>query len=143
MPPDESLDSLALCIALRTRRLSRLITRRYDHGLRETGLTVAQFILLGMVALNQPVSPTSLGRMLDLEKSTLSRTLRPLIESKFLISEAASAGGQSLRITRKGHEQLRRALPAWKEAQREVLAMLGGDAVSQLDQMIAAIAKRE
>jgi hypothetical protein len=64
-----------------------------------------------------------------------------LIESKFLASEAGNAGGQSLRITRKGREVLQRALPAWKKAQAKTIALLGADAASTLDGMIAAMAK--
>jgi len=64
-----------------------------------------------------------------------------LIESKFLICEAGNAGGQLLRITRKGREVLRRALPAWKKAQAKMIALLGADAVSTLDAMIAAMAE--
>lgn len=129
------------CIALRVRRLSRLVTRRYEHALRDAGLTAAQFSLMGVVAMKGPLSPIVLARMLDFDKSTLSRNLRPLIDSKFLISEPLSAGGQSLRITRNGREVLQRALPSWKKAQVEVMAMLGEDIVSRLDGMIAAMAE--
>lgn len=141
MKPDvRELRAATRCIALRARRLSRLVTRHYEHQLRDTGLTVAQFSLVGVVALKQPLSPIALARMLDLDKSTLSRNLRPLIGSNLLVSESADAGGQSLRITDKGWETLDRALPAWKKAQREVLARLGGDVASRLDGMIAAMA---
>lgn len=130
------------CIALRARRLSRLVTRHYEHALRDVGLTATQFTLIGAVAIEQPLSPIDLARMLDLEKSTLSRNLRPLIESKFLISRTRDKGGQFLSLTRKGRGALRRALPEWKKAQGKVMALLGGDVVSRLDGMIAAVADR-
>ena len=141
VPNNLVLYSAAGCIALRARRFSRLVTRHYERALREAGLTQGQFSLLGAVAMEEPLSPIALARILDLEKSTLSRNLRPLIESKFLVCEAGNAGGQSLRITRKGREVLRRALPAWKKAQVKMIALLGADAVSTLDAMIAAMAE--
>ena len=141
VPHDSVLYSAAGCIALRARRFSRLVTRHYERALRDAGLTQGQFSLLGAVAMKEPLSPIALARMLDLEKSTLSRNLRPLIESKVLVCEAGNAGGQSLRITRKGREVLRRAHPAWKRAQAKMIARVGADALSTLDGMIAAMAE--
>lgn len=105
--------------------------------MRQTGLTLAQFILLGAVALEQPVSPNILARRLDLEKSTLSRNLGRLIRSKLLDSEARDGGGQTLRITAKGLKVFHKAFPAWKKAQAEVTALVGEESVSLLNGMIA------
>ena len=116
-----------------------MVTRLFEDALRETGLTVTQLILLCVVALKQPLSPISLARALDLDKSTLSRTLRPLLKMKLLISEIATGGGQTLRVTRKGSDEIRRVFPEWKKAQTEVLTLLGTDAVAKLDSMIAAL----
>jgi DNA-binding MarR family transcriptional regulator len=140
-PEVGELRAATRCINLRVRRPSRLVTRHFEHALQDTGLSAARFSLMGMVALKQPLSPIALAGMLDLDKSTLSRNLRPLIHSGVLISKPVSAGGQSLLITRKGRAVLQRALPAWKKAQVEVLAMLGEDVVSRLDGMIAAMAE--
>lgn len=142
MNNEGALHAATQCIALRARRFSRLVTRRYELALRDVGVTAAQFTLMGAVAIKQPVSPIDLARMLDLDKSTLSRNLRPLIRSKFLTSEGRTAGGQSLRITRKGRDLLSRALPQWRKAQAEVTAILGITVVSRLDGMIAAMARR-
>lgn len=124
------------CVALRARRFSRLITRRYDRVLRDAGLTAAQFSLLGAVALKQPVPPIALARMLDLEKSTLSRNLRPLMASRLLASEGSKEGGQLLMVTPKGRDTLRKALPAWRKAQTDVVSLIGEDIVAKLDGMI-------
>lgn len=138
---DAELRDAMRCIALRARRFSRLISRRYDHALRETGLTAAQFSLLGAVTLKQPVAPVELARMLDLEKSTLSRNLRLLITSKLLASEVRKTGGQLLTVTPKGRDLLGKAIPAWREAQTDVISLIGEDVVSKLDRMIAKIGK--
>ena len=137
-PNDAALSEASGCIALRARRLSRVVNRHYEDALRDAGLTPGQFTLLAAVAITEPLSPSALARTLDLDKSTLSRNLRPLLRSKFLVCEARNAGGQSVRITRKGREALHRALPAWKNAQAKVMALLGADVVSMLDGMIAA-----
>jgi DNA-binding MarR family transcriptional regulator len=139
---DPGVRAVAGCIALRARRFSRVVNRHYEHAMRGAGLTPSQFTLLAAVAIMEPVPPIALARTLDLDKSTMSRNLRPLIQSKFLVCEVGNAGGQTVRITRIGRSVLRRALPAWKKAQVEVMALLGPDVGSRLDEMIAATAKR-
>lgn len=77
--------------------------------------------------------------MLDLEKSTLSRNLRPLIASKLLRSIGPKEGGQLLRVTPKGRDTLHKAIPAWRKAQAEVVSLVGEDVVSELDGMITSM----
>lgn len=138
---ESSLYAATECIGLRARRFSRVVSRHYEEALREAGLTPHQFTLLVAVAMKRSLSPIELARTLDLDKSTLSRNLRLLIQSKLLVREARSIGGHSVRISRKGREVLHRAFPAWKKAQEDVTALLGADVVSRLDGMIAATAK--
>lgn len=134
---EDDLKAATHCVALRARRFSRLVTRRYDHALRGAGLTAAQFSLLGAIALKQPVAPVALVRMLDLEKSTLSRNLRPLVASKLLRSDGPKEGGQLLTVTPKGRDTLQKAIPAWRQAQADVLSLIGADIVPKLDRMIS------
>jgi len=63
------------CIALRARRISRLVTKLFEDALRESPITVAQFTLLGASIIGGPLQPARLAKMLDIEKSTLSRNL--------------------------------------------------------------------
>lgn len=128
------------CVALRARRLSRLVTRLFEEALRRSGITVAQFTLLGATILAGPLQPARLGRMLDLEKSTLSRNLR-LLEAAGLvrIARAEDAAGQRVTATERGRSALIAALPAWRKAQARAVAALGEVVVGKLDGMIAAL----
>lgn len=127
------------CIALRARRLSRLVTRLFEEALRGQGITVAQFTLLGAAILEGPLQPARLARMLDLEKSTLSRNLR-LLEAEGLVRIGSSdEGGQRVTVTERGRRALVEALPAWREAQARAIAALGDVVVGRLDTMIAAL----
>jgi DNA-binding MarR family transcriptional regulator len=128
------------CIALRARRLSRLVTRLFEDALRGGGITVAQFTLLAATVLEGPLQPARLGRRLDLEKSTLSRNLE-LLEAAGLVRIASSedGAGQRLTATERGRRTLIAALPAWRKAQARALAALGDVVVGRLDGMIAAL----
>jgi len=130
------------CIALRARRLSRVVTKLFEDALRGHGITVAQFTLLGAAVLEGPLQPARLARMLDLEKSTLSRNLR-LLEAAGLVRIASADGepGRRVTATDRGRRKLVYALPAWREAQALAVGALGDVVVGRLDAMIAALGR--
>ncbi|HEY4769754.1 MAG TPA: MarR family transcriptional regulator, partial [Myxococcales bacterium] len=64
------------CLAVRVRRLGRVITRVYDAALAPHGVTIAQLNLLTAIVAADGPRPTDLVRILDVEKSTLSRDLQ-------------------------------------------------------------------
>jgi hypothetical protein len=63
------------CVGARIRMLNRKISRIYDEAVRPHGIKFSQMNILTMVALNEPVAPVDLVRVLELEKSTLSRNV--------------------------------------------------------------------
>jgi DNA-binding MarR family transcriptional regulator len=125
-----------VCVAMRARRLSRILTRAYDEALRELGLTVPQFTLLKATAAQEPVSPAEIGRSLDLEKSTLSRTLGKMIERGWLDEYRGEDGGKIIVATSFGRRTLKVALPVWSEVQSRAKQELGGQELEALDRMI-------
>jgi len=64
------------CLSVRVRRLGRVITRIYDAALAKHGVSAAQLNLLAAIAAGDGARPGDLTRLLDLEKSTLSRDLK-------------------------------------------------------------------
>lgn len=128
------------CVALRARRLSRLVTRLFEEALRPHRITVAQFTLIGATILEGPLRPARLARLLDLEKSTLSRNLRLMEAAGLLrVEEAGDGTGQRIHVTESGQRTLVRAFPAWREAQERAVRAMGCAVVQKLDSMIAAL----
>jgi len=117
------------CLAFRVRRLNRRVTRLYDAALRPFGLTVAQFNMLVALGLGLDLKASDLSRALDLEKSTVSRNLKRLIEHRWVrpVDEA-----RVLRLTAAGQRLVRRALPAWRQAQREAAVAIDADLVDAI-----------
>jgi DNA-binding MarR family transcriptional regulator len=101
------------CMASRVRRLERLLTRIYDEALRGHGLTGSQLGMLVAIQLSGNTTAAAVGRILELEKSTVSRNLARLAASGFV---DASAG---LRITARGSAAIAACHPAWRQAQRK------------------------
>jgi DNA-binding MarR family transcriptional regulator len=119
------------CIGFRARRLMRVVSRLYDEALRDSELTVAQLSLLAAIELQGPVQPGELAQAMDLEKSTLSRNVKLMVERGLLrISEGETGRAQTLELT-----ALIAALPAWEQAQQQAGALLGPDAAKVLDRL--------
>lgn len=129
------------CVALRARRLSRLVTRLYERALSGHDITIAQFTLLGAAVLEGPLKPARLARLLDLEKSTLSRNLRLMEAAGLLriVSDGTGPAGHLVHVTGRGRRTLAGALPAWREAQRRVTDALGAGVVGELDTMLSRL----
>jgi DNA-binding transcriptional ArsR family regulator len=76
----------ASCIATRIRQLSRIITRVYDDAMRPLGITASQSTLLTQLAQQDGITAVEIGCTLDIEKSTLSRNLKRLLDLGLIIS---------------------------------------------------------
>ena len=133
MPTDA--DTIAAgCYAMRVRRLSRKLTRLYEAELRGVGMSAARFNVLVAVATAPGVQASELVAILDIEKSTLSRNLKGLIDDGFVIAAPADSGrGRGLRVTDAGRALIADARPAWDRAQAKAEAALGELASSLLE----------
>jgi DNA-binding MarR family transcriptional regulator len=120
------------CLAFRVRRLNRRVTRIYDAVLRPFELTIAQFNMLVALGLGLDLRAGDLARALDLEKSTLSRNLKRLVERR-LVTVAGDM--RILKLTAAGRRLVTRALPAWREAQREAVVAIDSDLIERLRRM--------
>jgi DNA-binding MarR family transcriptional regulator len=118
------------CLALRSRRLARRVSRLYDEALRGHGVTVAQFGLLTAIIRSGTTSPTALSRALDLEKSTLSRNLALMVEHGWISSQPDGARGVSLRALAAGRRTFERAYPAWEAAQAQAATLMTREAAN-------------
>jgi DNA-binding MarR family transcriptional regulator len=100
----------------------------FDSVMREVDLTGTQFTLLVAIGSAQFDSISELGDRLYIEKSTLSRNLRPL-EKAGLIERDISKPGRaiSLVLTPSGHQRLLKAYPLWQDMQANIENTLGSN----------------
>src|SRR6202158_5322063 len=74
-----SIEAIAKsCIAVRLRRLNRVVTNFYDDALRPLGLKVSQLNILIATARLGLARPAQVCEILQLDTSTLSRNVKPL-----------------------------------------------------------------
>ncbi|WP_256080103.1 MarR family winged helix-turn-helix transcriptional regulator [Massilia sp. YIM B04103] len=126
--------SLAIpCTCFQLRKLTRTVTRFYDQRLlAQAGLKNTQFSLLSHV-LQLSLPMARLAAEMGMERTTLTRNLRPMIEAGWIELQAGGDPRQRIvAITAAGREVQRAARPAWRAAQKELEALLGAQAVAGL-----------
>jgi DNA-binding MarR family transcriptional regulator len=139
------VDEVSGCTCRRARRTARRLTQIYDRALDPSGLTANQFDLLANLfaaTLTQQKSfPIGvLAARMGMHPTTVARDLVPLIARGF-VAETDDPRDRRIRsvlITRKGHTKLRRAVPLWRRAQRQVQAALGTEVCQVLNAVLDA-----
>lgn len=126
------------CLCFELRRAARAVSRDYDRWLKPTGLKTTQFSVLSMASGRGPVSITELAEALGMERTSLTRNLRPL-EARGLLRVAPEGWKRTrlVEITREGRAVLETALPLWAQAQQALKAELGDGQVEQLKALLA------
>ena len=121
------LDETADCACLNLRGTARAVTQMYDEVLRPSGLRATQFSVLAAVATEGPASMTVIAGALVMDRTTLTRNLKPLM-GRGLVKPDKSADDRRQRrivITREGKAVLAKALPLWKKAHGKIVTGIG------------------
>jgi DNA-binding MarR family transcriptional regulator len=120
------------CTGARLRRLTRRVTAHYEHHLRTTGLKLSQYSLL--VHLSQrPESLSALADRMEIDRTTLSRNLQPLLDRGLVDETTGSDGRQRLFVLSANGARLRAAArKQWRQAQLALEHHLGRDFVANL-----------
>jgi DNA-binding MarR family transcriptional regulator len=115
--------SSCLCNALR--QASRAVSRLYDGELRGVGLRTTQYSLLRHLRRAGEVRQRDLGGLTSLDETTLTRNLRPLIDSGWVaVGTGEDRREKLVRLTDAGAAKLRQARPAWERAQQRMRSRL-------------------
>jgi DNA-binding MarR family transcriptional regulator len=131
------------CACHKVRMAARAVTRTYDDALRPVGLRATQLAVLVAIAVEGAMSITALAKLMVMDRSTLTRNLRPL-EEEGLVAVGLEGWRRSrtLEVTEKGRSRLGDALPLWKQAQETLRDKLGEqnwvNIHSDLDRLIRA-----
>jgi DNA-binding MarR family transcriptional regulator len=112
-----------LCNALR--QASRAVSRLYDRELRGVGLRTTQYSLLSLLHRSGEVRQGDLGPLTVLDETTLTRTLRPLVDRGWVAVRAGrDRRERRVSITGVGTAKLAKARPAWQRAQERLQSSL-------------------
>ena len=128
------------CYCAVLRAASRKTTALYDAALAPAGLTLAQYSLMRRIERAGSPSLTELGRLAELDRSTVGRNVRLLAKLGLAdLREAEDQREAAVSLTAVGRAALDAAKPLWSGAQRDIERKLGPEAAKALLVLAAAL----
>ena len=135
--PDPSATPVG-CTCFSLRKLTRTVSRLYDLHLATAGMKTTQYSLLRSIA-REAVPVAELAARLSTERTTLTRTLKPLIDAGWVILRPGTDSRQRIvTITDNGRAAIKAARQAWRRAQTQLETALGMTAVRDLHRQLDA-----
>jgi DNA-binding MarR family transcriptional regulator len=112
------------CYCTQLRRASSGLTKVYDEALRPQRLRITQFSMLRGLARLGKATLTELSDELALDRTTMSRSVKLLIDAGWVDAATGEADGREkiLKLSDRGKKKLQDAIPAWSKAQAKVEA---------------------
>ena len=127
------------CSSFKLRQLSRRVSQHFDHIVGVAGLKTTQYSLLSHIVKLGPVRPGELAAQMEMDASTLTRNLQPLVAQGWVIVGPGEDGRcRCVTVTPAGRAKRSEAQREWKRAQTLLNARLGAGAVARLHTLIDA-----
>ena len=123
----------AKCACYNIRKVARIVTQLYETIMEPSGLLSTQFLLLAAIGRVGAANITRLAQVLSMDRTTLTRNLRPL-ERQGLIEIDAGLDRRThiARLTEPGRQRIEATLPLWREAQATVISRFGQNRAAAL-----------
>jgi DNA-binding MarR family transcriptional regulator len=132
----DPLDKPLGCTCFKLRKLTRAMSRLYDQHMATVGLKTTQYSVLANAA-RAALPVAELAEILGVERTTLTRNLKPLQDAGWIELKAGADSRQRIvTITEAGRAMLKLAYVAWRRAQTEFETLIGRDAVRALHQQL-------
>lgn len=132
---------IEVCLCHHLRRAARVATRLFDDALVPSGINANQFNVLIAVASFREASAARIADKLGMDRTTLSRNLKPLRRAGLI----ESGGGSGRRpdvvmLTETGRRKLEDAMIHWQQAQSRLSKHLGNAPAGQLLSLLSNVA---
>lgn len=123
----------SICYCINLRRAAGAVSALYDRYLEPAGVSVTQFSLLLNIGRQEVCSVSDLAAFTGLDRTTLVRTLKPLLDQK-LVQDLAQPGTRNRRLTltASGRDTVERCDVLWEKAQKTIEEQIGRDQVQNL-----------
>jgi DNA-binding MarR family transcriptional regulator len=124
---------LGPCACSEVRRIARKLTSLYDEALAPAEITITQYSLLANIGRTGQLSHTVLADKLGMDRTTLTRNLRPLIRAQWVaVTRGEDRRQHLLQLTAAGKRKVDRSLPLWEKVQGRFIAEIGPQSFQEL-----------
>jgi len=125
------------CSAMKLRQLSRRVSQHFDQIVGHAGLKTTQYSLLSQIIRLEPVRPGQLADVMEMDASTLTRNLQPLVAQGWVhIGPGENGRTRLVGATDLGREKRTQTQREWKRAQLAFNERLGDELVARLHAVI-------
>ena len=126
------------CVSNNLQKTARAVSRMYADVMRPTGLGRSQFAILESLSAQSPLPLAALAERLYMDRTTLTRNLKPLINGGLVRREPSpeDARAVSIVLTREGRAKLRQARRYWQKAQARAVQNFGEAQWMELEAML-------
>lgn len=120
------------CTCFRLRRAARQVSQVYDRELAAVDLSLNEYSILRHAERGDCLLG-GLADSLGMERTTLTRNLRPLLEAGWLReARGEDARQRVISITASGRKRIASAKPHWQRAQQSIEAAFGAVRTTRL-----------
>ena len=117
---------MSACTCANLRKAARVVTQAYDAALQPVGLKATQLTLLATLANRGDMPLTRLAEALVMDRTTLTRNLKPLDRQGLIrIEQEADQRVRKVTLTDTGARVLKQAQPLWEHVQSQIHEKLG------------------
>lgn len=134
---------LSECHCLNLRWVTSQTIALYDKYLKEVEITVQQYSILKNIYYLSPITVTDLSYKLKLDRTTLSRNVKILVDKNFVKYTIPKGRGKLLELTIHGEEKLSLANIQWEKAQKIFVDKLGADRLQEWNELISCLLEEE
>ncbi|MBV8213959.1 MAG: winged helix-turn-helix transcriptional regulator [Verrucomicrobia bacterium] len=136
LPPSK----LGACTCTDIRRVARRVTSFYDSALAPAEITITQYSLLASIGRAGQLSHTALAEKLGMDRTTLTRNLRPLTTAKWVtVASGEDRRQRLLQLTAAGKRKLNRCVPLWEKVQSQFVHEVGAQSLQELRKVLRLV----
>lgn len=132
------MDASSPCTCFQLRRAARRVSQVYDRHLAAAELSLNAYSILRRSSQPRPLG--ELADALGMDRTTLTRNLKPLLEAGLLsAAPGVDSRQRQVQISAAGKRRLQKAFPLWQQAQQEVETRFGSARTTTLNQQLEAL----
>ena len=124
---------LEQCVGNKLRRLSRIVDGHYRSGLKDFNITENQMSLLFVLHTAGKVDQGFLGKILHLERSSISRNINILIRNEYVTKN--SEYRPQVLLTNKGTNLVNKLIPLWENIMDNIVSEIGEEGVDMINKL--------
>ena len=126
------------------RMAARSLTSVYDEHLQPSGLRSTQLAVLWAVIAIGGETVGRLAKLIAMDNSTLTRTLKVLERDKLIaLRVGADRRQKQVQATLRGQKAFSSAMPLWERAQADVIARLKGRSLRGVNSLLLSLSSAQ